>query len=180
MPKRHRLPLVAVVASHDHVAHNSIVDAQNTIKLCNLRGIGMEVDQDVVTLGQVLDLVCQLALAPVIDVVNAALGFGDDALDARLDSRTGFLVECGGNEIQQFISLNQLTSFGLNGPGLVKALPGQENSLLILANKDGLHNKYSVFALFAGIAFAPIPPLWRGAGGQQADKCCPPMPLIAP
>jgi len=62
----------------------------------------------------------------------------------------------------------------------VKALPGQENSLLILANKDGLHNKYSVFILFAGIAFAPIPPLWCGAGEQRADKRCPPMPLATP
>ena len=77
----------------------------------------MEVDEDVITLGQVVDLVRKFALAPVIDIVDGALTCGDDVLDAAHHISAGFLLESRSNEKQQFVSLHQLTSFGLDGLG---------------------------------------------------------------
>ena len=78
---RARFRLVAVGTAHDHVTLDAVVDAQDAIKLCNVVGIGMEIDEDVVTLGQMVDLISEFALAPVFVVIDRALAFGDDLLD---------------------------------------------------------------------------------------------------
>lgn len=44
-----------------------IVDAQDTIELCDIGRISMEIDEGVVTLGKAVNLVSKFTLAPVID-----------------------------------------------------------------------------------------------------------------
>ena len=55
------------------MAHNGVIDAKNAIEFSNVSGIGMEIDESVVTVGQTVDLVSEFALAPVVDVVNRTL-----------------------------------------------------------------------------------------------------------
>mgnify|MGYP000078571231 FL=1 len=45
--------LVAVRALDDHVALHSVGDAQNTIEFGNVSGIGVEIDESVVTIGSI-------------------------------------------------------------------------------------------------------------------------------
>ena len=115
------------------MANNDIGDAQHAIEFCNLSGIGMEVDESVNTVGQTIDLVSEFTLAPLIDVVDRALTVRDGGLDAIHSVGAGLFVSRRSNEKQQFVSLHQLTSFGLNGPGLVKAHTGAGISPDILA-----------------------------------------------
>lgn len=59
------------------MALHRIVDAENAIELGDLSGVCVEVDEGVVTLGELVDLKGELALAPVLDVVDLAAVFGD-------------------------------------------------------------------------------------------------------
>ena len=87
----------------------------------------MEIDESVVTIGQSVDLVSEFTLAPVVDVVNRAFALSDRGVDTLHNGCAGFLVDRRSDKKQQFISLHQLTSFGLYGPGAEKArLPGQD------------------------------------------------------
>ena len=95
------------------MAHNGVIDAKNAIEFSNVSGIGMEIDESVVTVGQTVDLVSEFALAPVVDVVNRTLALGDRGLNTLHNSGTGFFVDRRSDKKQQFISLHQLTSFGL-------------------------------------------------------------------
>ena len=126
--------LFAVGALHDHVANNDIRDAQHAIEFCNLGGISVEIDEGVDTVGQTIDLVSEYTLAPLVNVVDGTLGGRDNALDTIHRICTGFLVGRRSNNKQQFVSLHQLTSFGLYGPGLVKAHTGAGISLTILSS----------------------------------------------
>ena len=99
------------------MALDSVVDAQNSVELGDLLGVCVEVDEGVVTLGEVVDLKGELALAPVLDVVDGATVLGDSDLDALHSTRAGLLVRRGVDEKQQFISLHFVTSSGLMAPG---------------------------------------------------------------
>ena len=125
--------LIAVGALHDHVANNSIGDAKHAIEFCNLGGISVEIDEGVDTIGQTIDLVSEFTLAPLVDVVNLACALGDRGLDSLHDGNAIFVGNGRGDKKQQFVSLHQLTSFGLYGPGLVKAYTGAGISPSILA-----------------------------------------------
>ena len=112
-----KLQLVAVFALHDHVADHSIVDAQNAIELGNVLRISVEIDESVITVGQTIDLVSKFALAPLVDVVNLACALSDRGLDSLHDGNAIFVGNGRGDKKQQFVSLHQLTSFGLYGSG---------------------------------------------------------------
>src|SRR5699024_9279459 len=77
---------------------------------------------------------------------------GDRGLDALHDSGTGFLVESRSDKKQQFVSLHQLTSFGLYGPGLVKARTGAGISFAILAKEEGWKHLYFRQPLFPTVS----------------------------
>ena len=63
----------------------------------------------------------------IVDVVNRAFALSDRGVDTLHNGCAGFLVDRRSDKKQQFISLHQLTSFGLYGPGAEKArLPGQD------------------------------------------------------
>lgn len=94
-----------------------IVDAQNAIKLRDALGICVEIDESVVGIGQTVHLVGKFALAPFIDIVDSALPFGDSGLDALHNACARLFIDGRSDKKQQFISLHQLTSSGLNGPG---------------------------------------------------------------
>ena len=81
----------------------------------------MEIDQGVATLGQTVDLVSEFALAPLVNVVNHTIVCSDRVLDALHDCQASFLINRRSDKKQQFVSLHQLTSFGLYGSGAVKA-----------------------------------------------------------
>ena len=65
------------------MALHSVGDAQNTIEFGNVSGIGVEIDESVVTVGQTVDLVSEFALAPVVDVVNRAFALSDRGVEIR-------------------------------------------------------------------------------------------------
>ena len=109
--------LFAVGALHDHVANNDIRDAQHAIEFCNLGGISVEIDEGVDTIGQTIDLVSEFTLAPLVDVVNLAFALSDRGLDSLHDGNAIFVGNGRGDKKQQFVSLHQLTSFGLYGSG---------------------------------------------------------------
>ena len=88
----------------------------------------MEVDEGVVTFGELVDLIGELALAPLVNVVDLASALSDRGVDALHHRETGLGVECRVNKIQQFISLHCVTSSGHKAPGREGA-PG--------AGKDG-------------------------------------------
>jgi lysozyme family protein len=86
----------------------------------------VEIDESVVAIGQTIDLISEFALAPVVDVINNAGALGESSLDTLHHASASLVVNRRSNNKQQFISLHQLTSFGLYGSGLVKATPEQE------------------------------------------------------
>ena len=73
--------LLLVVATDDHVADHSVGDAQDAIKLGDLGRICVEVDEGVVTIGEVVDLVGELALAPLVNGVDLASALSDRGID---------------------------------------------------------------------------------------------------
>ena len=91
----------------------------------------MELDEGVVTFGEVVDLVGELALAPLVNVVDLAITLGDRGIDALHDSETSLGVESGVDEEQQFISLHLVTSSGHKAPGREGA-PGAGKDLIML------------------------------------------------
>ena len=77
----------------------------------------MEIDESVFAFCQTLDLVSQLALTPFLYVINLTLTF-QGAVDTVGNALARLFVSRRCYEIQQFISLHQLTSFGLMASGL--------------------------------------------------------------
>ena len=75
----------------------------------------MEVDEGVVALVELVDVIGQLAPAPVLDVVNRATL--DSDLDTLHDGGSGGLVGCGIDKIQQFISLHVVHLLWASGSG---------------------------------------------------------------
>ena len=108
----------AVVAANDHVADDSVHDVQHAIELCDCSRLGFEIDEGVVTVRETVDLVGELALAPLLNVADLATLRSDSRIDTLLSSETGLLVNGRIDEKQQFVSLQLVTSSGLNGSGI--------------------------------------------------------------
>ncbi len=85
------------------MALHRIVDAENAIELGDLSGVCVEVDEGVVTLGELVDLKGELALAPVLDVVDLAAVLGDSDVNTLGDAGASLLSGRGIDKIQQFI-----------------------------------------------------------------------------
>ena len=75
--QRHVL-LIAIGTLDDHMAHNGVIDAKNAIEFSNVSGIGMEIDESVVTVGQTVDLVSEFALAPSCRALSTRTSPSDD------------------------------------------------------------------------------------------------------
>jgi hypothetical protein len=65
---------------HGEVAQDGIVEFESMLQLSHHSLIGFDVDAQVVRLGQLVDLVRQLAAAPVFHAMNFATGRGNHAL----------------------------------------------------------------------------------------------------
>ena len=120
--------LLLVVATDDHVADHSVGDAQDAIKLSDLGRICVEVDEGVVTIGEVVDLVGELALAPLVNGVDLASALSDRGIDTLHNSETSLGVERRVNKEQQFISLHIVTSSGQMWLQVVKVRLKQEKT----------------------------------------------------
>ena len=120
--------LLLVVATDDHVADHSVGDAQDAIKLGDLGRICVEVDEGVVTIGEVVDLVGELALAPLVNGVDLASALSDRGIDTLHNSETSLGVERRVNKEQQFISLHIVTSSGQMWLQVVKVRLKQEKT----------------------------------------------------
>ena len=88
----------------------------------------MEVDEGVVTIGEVVDLVGELALAPLVNGVDLASALSDRGIDTLHNSETSLGVERRVNNEQQFISLHIVTSSGQMWLQVVKVRLKQEKT----------------------------------------------------
>src|SRR5680860_210139 len=89
--------------AHDLVAHDLVGDPELTLDLHQALRRRLEVDDGVVAVGHVVDLVGELALAPVIDLLHRAALVADqlrEAVDVGLDGR---FVEVPPRDEQQFV-----------------------------------------------------------------------------
>ena len=107
-----------VIAARDHVTNDSVHDVQHAIELCDGSRIGFKIDEGVVSVREAVDFVGQLALAPLLDIVDLAALLRDNGIDALLGSQANFLFNGRIDKEQQFVSLHLVTSSGLNGFGL--------------------------------------------------------------
>ena len=73
MGRIHTNDLLLVVATDDHVADHGVGNTKHAIELRDGSRVCMEVDEGVVTFGELVDLVSELALAPLVDVVDLPL-----------------------------------------------------------------------------------------------------------
>ena len=121
--------LLVIRTAHDHVALHGIVDAENAIELGDLSGVSVEVDEGVVTLRELVDLVGELALAPVVDVVDLATVLGESDFDALHNTSARLIGDRGIDKKQQFISLHVVTSSGHVASGREGLRPRQERSV---------------------------------------------------
>ena len=112
----------------------------------------MEIDEGVDTIGQTIDLVSEFTLAPLVDVVDGTLGSSNHALDTVQRICAGFLVGRRSDKKQQFVSLHQLTSFGLYGPGLVKAHTGAGIILTILSSPIPQCQPFTLLSSFCTVS----------------------------
>ena len=120
---------LVIRTTHNHVALHGIVDAENAIELGDLSGVSVEVDEGVVTLRELVDLVGELALAPVVDVVDLATVLGESDFDALHNASARLIGDRGIDKKQQFISLHVVTSSGHVASGREGLRPRQERSV---------------------------------------------------
>ena len=113
------------ICKSDMIGQGQAVDA---IKLGDLGRICVEVDEGVVTIGEVVDLVGELALAPLVNGVDLASALSDRGIDTLHNSETSLGVERRVNKEQQFISLHIVTSSGQMWLQVVKVRLKQEKT----------------------------------------------------
>ena len=63
------------------MAYNSIGDAEYAVEFSNVAGLCMEIDKGVITVGQTVDFVSELALTPVINIINDTVTFCEGGLE---------------------------------------------------------------------------------------------------
>jgi hypothetical protein len=117
IPLFHYKDLILIDSTHNHVTLNSIIDSQDSIELCNLRWICMEIDEGIITLGKIVDLKSKLALAPVLDAVDYSAVGGKSDVNTLHYASAVFLSGSWVNKKQQFIGLHIVTSSGLMASG---------------------------------------------------------------
>src|SRR6476661_6036150 len=71
---------VGLLLDHREVAQHGVVEAEGVLELAHHVLVGLDVDAQVVRLGELVDLVGQLAAAPVLDTMHLAAAGGDHAL----------------------------------------------------------------------------------------------------
>ena len=79
--------------SNDHVTLYSISNAKNTIKLCNVSRLCMEIDKGVITVSQTIDFISELALTPIVYVIYNTVTFSEGGFDTFHNCDTGFFVD---------------------------------------------------------------------------------------
>src|SRR6476661_3311559 len=83
---------VGLLLLHRQVAQHGVVEAEGVLELTHHVLVGLDVDAQVVRLGELVDLVGQLAAAPVLDTMHLAAAGGDHALVTLQHGRNLFAL----------------------------------------------------------------------------------------
>src|SRR5690606_26287520 len=89
--------------AHDLVAHHLVGEPQLALELGQPLGADLQVDDRVVALGGVVDLVGELALAPVVDPLHGAALLGDQRGEALHGALHRGLVESALRDHHQLV-----------------------------------------------------------------------------
>src|ERR1700730_2169310 len=107
----------------DQVTEHGVVDPQRALDLGNLAAVEVEHDEDVVTLAEPLDLVCQAALAPQRRLDDlAALGLDKRAHRFHGDAHR-VILQLRPDDVHQLVVTPRawpLLSSGLAAPGVLR------------------------------------------------------------
>ena len=106
---------------YDDGAHDSVGDAEHTLKLEREIGRALEVDKNVVTLGEVVDRVSELASAPLVDRLDGTV-CGDKTGELVDQSLYAVITLLYINDKQSFVGRNLIhccyTSLWTLSPGI--------------------------------------------------------------
>ena len=118
------------------VAHDLLIVLEVTLELCGQSGLAVENNENVVTLGLVIDRVGEAALAPLVDLDDLTAVSGDDTVEL-IDYGLGFLlIKLGHDNIQTFVLLHLihllmvLWRLSAQGFGRAKSMPAFVGNVL--------------------------------------------------